>query len=99
MNYTLKYNKERDLILGSIKGEFDSSLVKAMVADLEIIIQEQGCRKFLNDLRQAKITSSILEIYTMPKKIAEFKEAKNCKRAILVSGSQDDYKFLETVSK
>lgn len=98
MKYELTYDKERNLIIGHIYGEFDSSIVTGMASDLADMIQKHGCNRLLNDLRSAKITPSALEIYTMPRSVAKSKEAIRCKRALVVSGSLKDYHFLETVS-
>ncbi len=98
MKYELTYDKERNLIIGHVYGEFDSSLVTKMASDLADMIQKHGCNRLLNDLRSARITPSTIEIYTMPKSVAKFREATRCKRALVVSGPLKDYNFLETVS-
>ena len=98
MKYELTYDKERNLIIGKIYGEFDSSLVTEMASDLADMIQKHFCNRLLNDLRSAKITPSALEIYTMPRNVAKSGEAIRCKRALVVSGPLKDYHFLETVS-
>jgi len=98
MKYELTYDVERNLIIGHICGEFDSSLVTKMASDLADMIQKHDCYRLLNDLRSAKITPSTLEIYAMPRNVAKSREAMRCKRALVVSGSLNDYHFLETVS-
>jgi hypothetical protein len=98
MKYELKYDKERNLITGYIYGEFDSSLVTKMSSDLMDMMQKYDCNRLLNDLRSAKITPETLDIYVMPKKVAQSREAIRCKRALVVNGPLKDYHFLETVS-
>jgi len=98
MKYEFKYDKERKFIIGHIYGEFDSSLVTKMSSDLVDMMHKYDCSRLLNDLRGAKITPETLDIYVMPKKVAQSREAIRCKRALLVNGSLKDYHFLETVS-
>ena len=98
MKYDLAYDEERDLIVGHVHDGLDASLALKMSSDLANLIRTHGCYRLLNDLRDAEITSSTLEIYAMPRAIAKFKEANRCKRALVVSGRLDNYRFLETVS-
>jgi len=98
MKYELKYDEERDLILGQVRGGFDSSVVSQMVSDLGDMIRKRGCYRFLNDLRDAKITSETFDIYRMPRNVAKSKEAVRCRRAILVNPPLEDFLFLETAS-
>ena len=99
MKYELSYDEERDLIIGHVHGGFDSSFVAKMASELADLIREHGCYRLLNDLRDARITPSALEIYTMPRNVAKSKEAIKCRRALVVDGSPKDYRFLETVSE
>ncbi len=98
MNYELKYDEERNLIMGQVHGEFDSRVVAKMVSDLGAMIREHDCYRLLNDLRDAKITPETLDIYGMPRVIEKTREAVRCRRAILVTPPLEDFLFLETAS-
>ncbi len=98
MKYDLKYDEERDLIMGQVHGEFDSSVVSKMVSDLGEMIRKYNCFRLLNDLRDATITPETLDIYAMPRAVEKTGEAVQCRRAILVNPPLEDFDFLETVS-
>jgi hypothetical protein len=98
MNYELKYDNERGLIVGRIQGKFDSSLVSRMAADLADLVHKHGCTRILNDLRRADITPSTVDIYLMPKVVHQANVPRICKRALVVRGPLENYLFLETVS-
>ena len=98
MNYELTYDEERDLIVGYIHGDFDSSVVKKMATDLANMVRKHGCSRVLNDLRGAQITPSVLDIYSMPKFVNQAGIPIICKRALVVRELSEDYHFLETVS-
>jgi len=98
MKYELKYDEERDLIMGQVHGEFDSSVVVKMVSDLGAMIQEHDCYRLLNNLRDAKITPETLDIYAMPRVVEKTREVVRCRRAILVNPPLEDFLFLETAS-
>ncbi|MCE9613120.1 MAG: hypothetical protein K8T26_02520 [Lentisphaerae bacterium] len=98
MNYRISYDHERDLIYGSVEGDLDPALVKAMAAEFASIVASTGCRKLLNDLRNARITHSPLDIHSMPRIIDTQGVSLVCRRALLISEPSEDFEFLETVS-
>ncbi len=98
MKYELSYDKEHDLIVGRVEGDIDPVLVKKMASEFADIIETSGCHKLLNDLRDAKITPSTLDIYNMPRIISKQGVHLACKRALVVPEASDDFRFLETVS-
>jgi hypothetical protein len=71
----------------------------------EIIEQlsAHNCLRFLNDMRQASIQLSTLDIYDLPAWIEgvmqEAGVSRACKRALVVASDFNEYKFFETVSR
>lgn len=98
MTYELSYDKERDLIVGSVEGDIDPVLVKAIASELAGLVASTGCRRLLNDLRKARLSGDAFQIYDMPRIVDQQGVPFTCRRALLISGPSEDYRFLETVS-
>jgi len=97
MPYTVDYNKSSECIYVSVDGNMDLSLFGGMAVEVGKCIKEHECGKILNDLRRAVLPESVGDIYYMPKKALDAGVCRSIKRALVVSGAFDDYKFLETV--
>ena len=98
MGYELSYDAEKKIIRGRVLGELNPSLVKNMAVDLEKLGRKHKCPRLLNDLREAVISKSLLDIYSMPRVVEEAGMQKSFRRAIVVNPPVNDYRFLETVS-
>lgn len=98
MGYELSYDAEKKIIRGRVLGEFIPSLVKNMAVDLEKLGRKHKCPRLLNDLREAVISKSLLDIYSMPRVVEQAGMQKSFRRAIVVNPPVNDYRFLETVS-
>lgn len=98
MGYELSYDAEKKIIRGRVLGELNPSLVKNMAVDLEKLGRKHKCPRLLNDLREAVISKSLLDIYSMPRVVEEAGMQKSFRRAIDVNPPVNDYRFLEIVS-
>lgn len=98
MGYELAYDQERDLMVGRVWGNIDETLVKEMAGDLAKLVASSGCHRLLNDLRNARIAHSALEIFGMPRIVDEEGVPVGCRRALVVPAPSEDFRFLETVS-
>jgi hypothetical protein len=67
----------------------------------EIIKQlsAHNCLRLLNDMRQASLRLSTVDLYELPAWIEEAGVNRACKRALVVARDFNDYKFYETVSR
>ena len=97
MPYSVTYDPETDCIYVSIEGELNLPLFNRMAAEVARCMNEHDCRRILNDLRQAIPAESAIDIYSMPKRAVEAGVAHTVKRALLVSDTASDFRFLETV--
>ncbi|MDD2467897.1 MAG: hypothetical protein PHI97_28290 [Desulfobulbus sp.] len=95
MGYELKYDPERDIILGRVTGTLNSEIVKQMATEVQQMIHETKCLKVLNDLRCHHKLSSVFDIYEMPKMVTGAKIPKSCKRALVVNEITDNFQFME----
>ena len=97
MSYKVVYNKKTNCILVTIDGELNILLFDKMAKEVAQYFKQYGCRHVLNDLRHASLVDSITDIYTMPKHASKFGVTGLVKRALVVSGTFDKFRFLETV--
>lgn len=97
MSYKINYNKEEEYIAVTVEGKFALSNLKELAADLAGFIEQYGCSRILNDMRQARLTKDTVDIYNMPKSASQAGIGPRFKRALVVSEISSDFHFLETV--
>ena len=97
MPYKVTYEKEGDYISIIVEGDFALSTLKDLAEDVAKAIEQHGCKRILNDMRLAKLTKGIIDIYNMPKTASTSGIDTRCKRALVVSEQSSDFHFLETV--
>ncbi len=99
----VSYNADEDCVHVSIKGVVD--LARAQQCAREVIEQLRAhkCLRLLNDMRQASIKLSTMDIYEFPawleERLEEAGVSRHVRRAILVARDFNDYEFYETVSR
>ncbi len=98
MNHEFRYDEAQDIIMGRLHGKLDAVVAKEVATDLARLVGEHGCRRLLMDLRGAQVTSSTLEIYTIPRVVKEAGVSGSIKRAVVVAEITQDFEFLETAS-
>ena len=98
MKYELLYNEEEDIIFGRVEGDLDKTQLKLMASEFADLVRSTGCTKLLNDLRNANIGLSILDIWDVPRIISKTGVPLTCKRALLIDKPSEEAEFLETVS-
>jgi len=97
MPYSVTYDTETDCIYVSVQGKLNLSLLDSIAAEVARCIVEHGCRRILNDLRQATPTASVSDIYNMPKHALAAGVDRAVKRALLINEPFSTFRFLETV--
>jgi len=97
MSYEINYNKEQNYIAVTIEGEFSLSTLKELSARVAGFIEQYDCKRILNDMRQASLTSNSFNIYKMPRIVSQAGIEPRCRRALVVSKMTPDFHFLETV--
>jgi hypothetical protein len=99
MTYQVVYDPDEDCVHGRIEGQVDLALVHEYAKEIIRQLSAHNCLRFLNDMRQASVTLSTVDIYDLPAWIEEAGMDRSCKRALLVAKDFDDYLFFETVSR
>ena len=98
MEYELEYDEALGVIVGRLHGELDAAGARRVASDLAQLVRKHDCRLFLNDLRDANITRSTLEIYSIPRVVKDVGVPGGMRRALVVGGITEDFEFLETAS-
>lgn len=97
MNFSLHYDAEMNIIRGRVWGALDLEGVRSMAGAVATLSRQTGCRKLLNDLRDATISASTMEIYMLPRVVDREGLVSGIKRALLVRELVEEFRFLETV--
>jgi hypothetical protein len=97
MPYSVTYRDESDLIAVSVDGELNMTVFMEIAAEVGRLIKKHSCNRILNDMRNAFPPESVGDTYFMPEKALALGVARNIRRALIVSGNFEDYRFMETV--
>ncbi len=97
--YSIDYDEQNQCLLVTVKGEFSLSILQKLAGDIVKAAQEKKCRKVLNNLTEAKIAGSALEVYKMPQHAQKIGVKSGFKRALVVGDREEEFYFLETVFK
>lgn len=97
MFYEIDYINEQDYIMVTVTGDLTLPTLKELAVDVAGFIEQYGCNRILNDMRQANLTGDAFNIYNMPKTASQAGIGPHCRRALLVSELSSDFHFLETV--
>ena len=98
MPYEIKYDSEGNCLMCRMFGEITYSILPTFASDADDLLGKHDCHLLLNDLREADLQLSTLDLHEIPKLLSQFDHIAFCKRALVVSGNMDDYQFFETVS-
>jgi hypothetical protein len=101
---SVRYDAELGLIAIEIQARIDQGVVKELAHEAARIARQHNCFLVLSDARGAMPGLSTMEIYDLPKVILEILSATGIpahkfKRALVVSGDLDDFRFFEIVSR
>lgn len=103
MAYRVTYYPDRDCVCASIEGAVDLALAQRYAQEIIAQLRDHRCLRLLNDMRQASLKLSTIDLYELPawieERIEEAGVSRSCKRALLVSRDFRDYEFYETVSR
>lgn len=97
MPYSVTYDSETDCILISVEGDLNLSMIDGLAVEVALCLEEYDCRCVLNDLRNARLTESVFDIYSIPKLAMNLGITRSVKRALVVNGPFSEFRFLETV--
>jgi hypothetical protein len=98
MTFSVHYDSKTEIALCSITGKIDSKVIDPFIREVLNLLSKHDCKRFLIDLRSAKLGISTIAIYQIPEMLNAVGIPRLGKRAVIVSTDLEDYAFLETVS-
>ena len=104
MPHSVEYDPQTDIIHIKVEGPLTLAIVRDVSNAAALLSKERGCLRILNDLREASIQLSMLEIYSLPGSIAKITSAlglpvHNFRRAVVLPEGTTLLPFFETVSR
>ena len=97
MPFTAHFDEEKTCIMVAVTGELNLPLLQEMASSISKMITKHGCKRILNDLREAFPAEGAFEIYKMPVRAVSAGINLNCKRGLIVGNKTAEFQFLETV--
>ena len=98
MPVKLTYDSQHDCLVQEFVGVVDEDLIKQQVKLVVAASKEHNCKRLLNDMRQAELGLSIVEIHEIPKFLENEGVDRSWKRAVVFSKDFRDYHFYENVA-
>lgn len=96
--FNVHYNEECDCLVSSFTGTFNQETLKEYSIEIAKTASEHDFRYFLNDLREADVDFSSIEIRNIPGIFHAAGLDISCKRAILMSTKLNHYRFFLTAA-
>jgi hypothetical protein len=97
------YNPNEDCVHARIKGAVDLATAHRYAREIIQQLRAHNCLRLRNDMRQASVKLSTIDLYDLPAWIEERAEeagvSRSVRRALLVARDFNDYEFFETVSR
>src|SRR5689334_22217407 len=102
MEYTYNYNADAHIIEAKYQGKILSKDVGGILSAALQAAEENGCRKFLSDCREAELGLSVMDIYRIPKTFADLSASRGMpiqtfRYAILINNDRRLFGFLENI--
>ena len=103
MTHTIIYNPETHTVEIGLQGDIYFEEIKLMYSQALQTAKDNDTFLFLSDFREAAIRLSTMEIYQLPRLLADITASiglspYKLKRAIISSQRLEDFHFYETVS-
>ena len=103
MPFVVTYNPDTNVIETVVDGEVTVTILMEIFETQARTAADTGCMLMLNDYRRAVLALSTLDIYHLPKLIADVAAAHGTsafrtRRALVIARDSADYRFYETVT-
>ena len=100
MQYDVRYDPSASCLIGVFKGELNKSTMKTYLKKISSIAEAHPCKRFLNDLRDAEINLTVIDLFETPQMITTEAFNRNWWRAVLLPKGFDEMnrEFFENVN-
>jgi hypothetical protein len=97
MKFKVYFDQAYDCIRIEIHGEFSSSNLPSITAEVTKLYEKHGTKSIINDMRDVVLTEGSFDIYKMPEKIRNSGIVSGIKRALVVPEVNEQFQFFENV--
>ncbi len=99
MSYTITYSETEEIVRIKLEGRLTPGIAEEIAMQAAILMEEKACSHLLNDLRQAEIPTSGLQLFEISSKVRSSRLPRSGRRAILVNEITPDLEFFQTTFK
>lgn len=98
MPYEIKYDDELKCLMCRMFGKINFNIMPAFAVDLDAFLSKHDCQWLFNDVSEADMCLSTMELYEIPNLVAQYDRIKSCKRAIVIADNMAESQFFEDTS-
>ncbi len=97
MPFEIKYDDNTACMMCHMSGKINQQVIDEVLSVLIPQMKKNDCLRILNDLRDAEIDLSTVDIFNLPKMFVKAGIDPLSKRAVVVKAPTDDLSFFENV--
>jgi hypothetical protein len=103
MTHIVEYHAEDNLVHLTITGNFDIPAMEAVILDTGQVIKQHDCYRILTDLRNARVSVPMTELYEFPARINKIMQDVGVnlyltRRAFVINNDLPLMRFYELVA-
>ncbi len=106
MDYTIRLDEERRIVIAAAKGDWNSETDNSMIVQIMEMVDATGIQKVLLDIRELRFKVSIVQIFERAKELRTIRQKfnKTSAKAAIVYFPEDpkleeDMMFFETAAR
>jgi hypothetical protein len=96
MSFTVEYDQENRCLISRLTGPMDTEEMGKYSRAIVLTGQEHSCKCLLNDMSQAELDLTTIDIFYLPKTLEAAGIDRSWKRAILFAKDFPSFRFVET---
>jgi hypothetical protein len=99
MPFDVRYDPEHDCIISRYSGDLDMKSFREYAAEMAKTASKHDCKCLINDMREAEIKWSTVDLYNLPNLLDSEGITRSWKRAILFTEISENARFFETAAR
>lgn len=99
MSHELYYDSDIDCVILRVQGEVTMGSIRKIAPQAGSMCAEKGCNRLLNDMSEATINISVVNLFDSPGTMDESGVSRTIKRALVVPPDFKEFRFLENVTR
>lgn len=99
MHYTIELLEKDGILRITVNGSFGQESLNEISGAMVKAIQEHGCNRVLLDHRAARSELTTEQLFRRPHAVRAMGLDPGCRIALIFGGQEEDYRFLEHVTR